>query len=102
MTWRNLIFFVFFLAILTGCSSSSQPDFNAEKIREFANELYNRQLFEQAVDQYRFYLESYNLEPKEQANITYQIANIYFDRMRDYKNALAHFLKIKTLLLSIF
>ena len=96
MPLRNLIF-VFSLGVLTGCSSSSQPDFSAEKIREFANELYNRQLFEQAVDQYRFYLENYNLEPKEQANITYQIANIYFDRMRDYKNSLAHFLKIKTL-----
>jgi hypothetical protein len=84
-------------AVLSGCSSGSQPTIKPEKIREYANELYNRQLFEQALEQYRFYLNNYALDEKEQANITYQIANIYFDRLKDYDNALAEFLKIRTL-----
>ncbi len=92
-----LILCLFIGAVLSGCSSSSQPTIEPEKIREYANELYNRQLFEQALEQYRFYLNNYALEEKEQANITYQIANIYFDRLKDYHNALAEFLKIRTL-----
>ena len=98
MKVRFLILCLFTVgAVLSGCSSGSQPTIEPEKIREYASELYNRQLFEQALEQYRFYLNNYPLDDKEQANITYQIANIYFDRLKDYHNALAEFLKIRTL-----
>lgn len=82
---------------LFGCSSNNQPKISADKKREYANVLYNQQLHEQAVAEYKDYLENYNLDPREQANISYQIANIYFDRIHDYDNALAYYLRIKYL-----
>ena len=84
---------VFFIA----CSNSSQQNISGDKIREYANELYNRYLFEQAIEQYRFYLTHYNVNNNEQANITYRIGNIYFEKLHNYENALAEFLKIRSL-----
>lgn len=80
-----------------GCDSSSRTSISGDKIREYAVELYNRQLFEQSIVQYRLYLDKFQPDEKEQASITYQIGNIYFERLRDYQNALAEFLKIRTL-----
>lgn len=83
--------------VFCGCNQSQPPSISGEKIREYANELYGRYLFEQAVTQYRNYRDNYSLSPDEQANITYRIANIYFERLHDYENALAEFLRIKTI-----
>lgn len=90
------IFLVIGLAFIS-CGQGTQSNIPGEKIREFANELYGRYLFEQAIEQYQYYLDHYSVPTTEQANITYRIANIYFERMHDYQNALAAFLKIKTL-----
>ena len=79
------------------CGKTNQPAISAEKKRQFANVLYNQQLPLQAVREYEEYLRNYDLDPGEEANISYQIANIYFDRIQDYENALAYFLRIKYL-----
>ena len=83
--------------VFCSCQQSAQPKISGDKIREYANELYGRYLFNQALTQYRYYRDNYTLSPDEQANITYRIANIYFDRLNDYENALAEFLRIKTI-----
>jgi len=83
--------------LLLSCGKTSQPAISAEKKREFANVLYNQQLPLQAVKEYEEYLLNYDLDPREKANISYQIANIYFDRINDYENALAYYLRIKYL-----
>lgn len=83
--------------LFSGCGNSNNPSVPAEKKREFANVLYNQQLYDQAVAEYENYLRQYDLEPREQANISYQIANIYFDRLHDYENALSYYLRIKYL-----
>ncbi len=96
---RFFHFFIFSVLIifLISCQSSGKPKIPAEKKRELANALYNQQLYAQAVEEYRDYLENYDLAEKEQANITYMIANIYFDRLHDYENALSYYLRIKYL-----
>jgi hypothetical protein len=91
------IIFVIANLLLLGCSKTNQPAVSAEKKREFANVLYNQQLPLQAVKEYEEYLRNYDLDPHEEANISYQIANIYFDRINDYENALAYYLRIKYL-----
>ncbi len=85
------------ILVLTGCQNSSQPSISAEKKRELANALYNQQLFEQAISEYEDYIKFYPLKEKEQANIAYQIANIYFEKVRDYENALAYYTRAKHL-----
>ncbi len=85
------------LIIFAGCQSGTQPKFTEEQIREYANALYNQQLFHQSVAEYEYYLNNYKLDDKEAANMNYIIADIYFDRLHDYENALSYYLKIKYL-----
>ncbi len=74
-----------------------------EDARQLAIELYNNELYPQAINQYMEYMESSNLSDKQRSNIHYLVGNIYMDRLKDYQNALAqyimakHFLKGDTL-----
>ena len=88
---------VILVATLINYHKGGKQEIKAEKVREYANELYDRYLHEQAIEQYRYYLEQYTIPLKEQANIHYRIANIYFERMADYQKALAEYLRIKVL-----
>lgn len=85
------------ISLFSGCSKGNKPAILPQKKREFANALYNQQLYSQAVREYQEYLNTYALQPQEQANISYQIGNIYLDRIHDYENALAYFLRVKYL-----
>ncbi len=93
----TLITTIFAGSLLVNCQKSAQPSIPAEKKRELANVLYNQQLYPQAVGEYVSYLEQYPLPEAEQANISYMIANIYFERLHDYENALSYYLRIKYL-----
>jgi len=93
---RFLILFILF-TVFIGCNQGTKQNISGDKIREYAKELYNRYLFEQSVEQYKFYLTNYQVDQNEQANITYRIGNIYFEQLHDYENALAEFLKVRSL-----
>ena len=90
-------FLVFSMILIIGCSKQMEPNLNKEQARNYANELYNRQLFKQSAAEYERYLNSYQLNDTEQANISYMIGDIYFERLRDYENALAYYIRIKYL-----
>ncbi|MDZ7292433.1 MAG: hypothetical protein ONB44_22140 [candidate division KSB1 bacterium] len=94
MTKRFLICCVLLLSI--SCSKSPQ-NLPADRVREFANVLYNRDLYKQAIAEYERYLHGYPLDEREQANISYTIANIYFERVHDYESALAYYLRVQEL-----
>ncbi len=83
--------------VLLACNSGKKPALDGDKVREYAGDLINRSLFKQAIEQYQYYLNEYNIDAREQANVNYIIANTYFDRLKDYENALALYLKIKHL-----
>ena len=85
----------FWVLIFGGCSKSNKPNVEGEKIREYANALYNRELYPQAVREYQRYLDLYDVDEKQQANINFIIGNIFFERLHDYENAMAYYLKIK-------
>ncbi len=97
----NKIFKVgFIIAVLftmAGCNSTNKPAVDGDKVREYAGDLINRSLYKQAIEQYVKYLNEYDIDAREQANVNYIIANTYFDRLKDYENALAFYLKIKHL-----
>jgi len=95
--WRGTLVIASLVVFLTGCGKKSGPSANPELVREFANVLYNQQLFKQAVQEYERYLAQYALDEREQANISYIIGDIYFDRLKDYENALAYYLRVKHL-----
>ena len=85
------------LLTTAGCGGGNIPSIPAEKQRAIANELFNRELYPQAIEEYRIYLDKYNISDEVRANILYTIGNIYFERVRDYENALAYFLRVKNL-----
>jgi tetratricopeptide (TPR) repeat protein len=88
-----LILFVIFHFM--ECSKKRQPSTSGEKVREYANVLYNRELYSQAIREYQRYLDYYDVDNQQRANINFIIGNIYFDRVHDYENAMAYYLKIK-------
>lgn len=85
------------LILVTACQKQNEPKFEGTKIRDYANALYNRQLYQQAVNEYNYYLDNYDVEGSEAANVNYIIGDIYFERIHDYENALTYYLKIKHL-----
>jgi tetratricopeptide (TPR) repeat protein len=96
---RNVLFntavVILVSALVAGCGSGKRPAAEAEKVREFAADLVNRSLYAQAVREYESCLRDYDLEDNEAANLQYAIGNIYFERLRDYAEALSWYLKIK-------
>jgi len=68
---------------------------SGEQMRELANKLFEWKLYPQSVAQYEQYLTQFGGDEQEQANFNYVIGNIYFERLHDYENALAHFAKVK-------
>lgn len=87
--------FLGILFILAGCSGDDKPKLDGAKVRKLANNLYEWKLYKQAIKEYENYLIYFSQDEQEVANINYVIANIYFERLHDYENALSHYLKIK-------
>ena len=85
------------LLILTSCKGDSKPMLDGDKKVNLANTFYNNDLYEAAIGEYEDYLAHYQLDNNKQANIYYQIANIYFERLHDYDKALENYLRIKFL-----
>ncbi len=85
------------LILAAGCSRKSASQLPAEKIREYANALYNRDLYQEAIEEYQHYLDYYPVKAQERASINFTIADIYFERLHDYQKALAGYLRVKHL-----
>ena len=85
----------FTLAMNMACDTFKKKTVSADQVRAFASDLINRALYKQAISEYQRLLEDYDIEPREQANINYIIANTYFDRVKDYESALTFLLRIK-------
>jgi len=94
---QTSIWLMLVVIMLAGCEQKETPQFDGSQIRDYANALYNRELYQQAIDEYNRYLTEYELQPSEAANINYVIGDIYFERLHDYENALTYYLKIKHL-----
>jgi tetratricopeptide (TPR) repeat protein len=89
---------ILLVVLAFGCQKSdSQPAADVGKLRDYANALYNRQLYQQAAQEYNTILSDYQHDDSEAARLNYAIGNIYFERIRDYENALSYYLKIKHL-----
>lgn len=96
--YKLFVTMMLFMLVVAGCSQPQHaPTISAEKARDFANVLYNRQLYKQSAEQYDYYLNNYSLDETEQAKVCYIIGDIYFERLKDYENALAYYLRIKHL-----
>jgi tetratricopeptide (TPR) repeat protein len=96
---RSLMFGVSFFLLFAypACSEKDKPVIDGEKRVNLANTYYNSELYQAAINEYQEYLDLYTPDPNRQANITYQIANIYFERLHNYEKALEYYLRVKHL-----
>jgi hypothetical protein len=95
---RLFVLCLFFgLVYLIACSDKPQSSDEADKRINLAHTFYNNQLFAAAISEYEAYLHNFSVEDTKRANIIYQIANIYFERLNDYEKALENYLRIKYL-----
>ena len=85
------------MIIPAGCSKQSGPVVPEDKKVELANKYYEAYLYEAAITEYLDYVNTYHLDQNRQANIYYTIANIYFEKVRDYNKALEFFYRVKYL-----
>lgn len=94
---RYVLIPILLLLILSSCANEQKPLLDADKKINLANTYYNNELFSAAIKEYEEYLNNYPVEENKRANIVYQIANIYFERLNDYEKALENYLRIKYL-----
>lgn len=84
------------LATLVACTQQAGPKVDVDQAKAIAGELRDNKLYEAAVDQYEDLLESGALDPAQQGTISYLIARIYFDDLKDYDNAAAWYIRART------
>ena len=80
-----------------GCEQKSETVLTADQKLNLANTFYNNELYDAAISEYSEYLRDYTVDNQRRANITYRIANIYFERLFDYNKALENYLRVKHL-----
>ncbi len=76
---------------------SPASDIPQERQQALADALAERQLYEQAVEEYKLYLERYKLDFTTRAEVNFTIGDILYEQLNDYANALTYFSKIRHL-----
>ncbi|MFH1073597.1 MAG: hypothetical protein V1752_00770 [Candidatus Firestonebacteria bacterium] len=96
---KNIMLAIGISLLLVSCGSNSgNLSMGLEKQKEYANELKEKGLYLQAVNEFKKIQEKGSLSKKEDANLSYLIGKIYMENMNDYQNALAEFIRVKVLL----
>jgi peptidyl-prolyl cis-trans isomerase C len=85
------------LLFLFSCSDKNSNLIPEEKKLSLANNFYNNELYEAAIQEYVEYVNNYDVDNNRKANSIYTIANIYFERLHDYQKALEYYFRIKYL-----
>ena len=77
--------------------SRTEPQADVEEMQKYANALADNRLYHQAIVEYDRILETCRLSEKKSANLNYLVGKIYMERLSDYENAAARFLRAKLL-----
>jgi len=85
------------IAVASGCSNKPESGKLDNWTKDYAAELIDKGLYEQAVESYKDLMLSPGITDKKKANISYMIAEIYKVKLSDYDNAVAHYLLVKHL-----
>lgn len=74
-----------------------EMELDVDKMQAYANALVDNRLYSQAIAEYDRILESARLPDEKSANLSYIVGKIYMERLGDYENAAARFLRAKLL-----
>lgn len=89
-----LLLIVITMQFFSLASGGNGSNIAPEKIRQLAAKLESEELFPQAVEQYKRFLDNPAIPDDIRANILFRIGTIYLDQMQNYENALAAFIQI--------
>jgi hypothetical protein len=64
--------------------------------KKLAGELRDNKLYASAIEEYRKILDAGVLDDGQRGNINYLIARIYFEDLKDYRNAAAYYVRART------
>jgi hypothetical protein len=95
--FKLIILLGFILKILFSCADNKSNFIPEDKKLSLANNFYNNELYEAAIQEYLEYVNNYDVDSNRKANSIYTIANIYFERLHDYQKALEYFFRVKYL-----
>jgi tetratricopeptide (TPR) repeat protein len=96
---KNIYIFlsIFLLLLSISCSEHKNNQISEEKKLSLANNFYNNELYEAAIQEYLDYINNYDIDISRKSNSYFTIANIYFERLHDYQKALEYYFRIKYL-----
>jgi len=77
-----------------GCGSADHSE-QIEQHKVLAGELDNNRLYQAAVKEYEKVLSYDDLTSSERANINYLIARLYYEDLKDYRNAAAYYIRAR-------
>lgn len=83
--------------VLLNLSGGKGGDPGGDLQRELAIALENKELYAQAIEEYEQYVLAGSLNHERKAGIYHKIGTIYMDKLHDYENALAAFVRVKHL-----
>ncbi len=85
---------VFLSLAFSGCAGGAKK--NTEPwLKDYAAELIDKGLYKEAVDAYKDFLRTPDLDPKIRANVYYMLGDVYREQLFDYKSAMASYMKVK-------
>ena len=83
--------------LLISCNSADKKSTGGEDVLSLANAYYTNGLYEASANEYLNYLEEYDVDTPRQANTYFTIANIYYERLKNYEKALEYYFRVKYL-----
>ena len=93
----NLVLVAAVIALVLGPKGGADAGPEAEALRTYANALSSIGLYSNAARVYEQYAQVADLSPEQEAKIYYQVGNLYMDREKNYREALARYVRIKEL-----
>jgi len=81
--------------LLFGSCGQADHSAQVEKYKRLAGELSSNNLPLAAIEEYQKVLAFDDISDQERGNISYLIARIYYDDLRDYRNAASHYIRAK-------
>lgn len=95
--YRQLFILGLIFAVAVSCTDNKNNIIPEDKKLNLANNFYNNQLYEAAIQEYLDYVQNYDVDNNRKANSIYTIADIYFERLHDYQKALEYYFRVKYL-----
>jgi len=93
----TILIFGLIFGLTFSCSDKKANLIPEDKKLNLANNFYNNQLYEAAIQEYLDYVENYDVDNNRKANSIYTVADIYFERLHDYQKALEFYFRVKYL-----